>query len=184
MQHQQIPRFVNVDIKVAGVEDDSSVVLRSVRHFAEGTKGRRSVPPLRTGSYSWLPLGLASNNGGSGLGGGGGGGPGGGVKSNTYDDSSHNFEKGKNLEGISFDADNEMTSSSPLCRRRSVWTYCCPGIATATAATSEREGRPVESLRRDQVVMIVMSCFDCLLSCRRFTLGFVQASALDFSHLL
>ncbi len=98
-------------------------------------------------------------------------------KNNTYDDSSHNFEKGKNLEGISFDADNETTSSSPLCRGRSVWTYCCPGIATATAATSEREGRPVESLRRDQVVMIVMSCFDCLLSCRRFSLGFVQASA-------
>jgi hypothetical protein len=169
---------VDLDIRDAGMEDDSSVVIRSVRHFAEGTKERGIVP------FLWLPLGLASNSTGSGLGGGGGGGPGGGVKNNTYDDSSHNFEKGKNLEGIGFDADNKTTTSSPLCRRRSVWAYCCPGIATATAATGEREGRPDVSLRREQVVMIVMSCFDCLLSCRRFALGFVQASALDFSQLL
>ena len=41
-------------------------------------------------------------------------------------------EKNENF-AIILSLSNEATTSSPLCRRRSVWQYHCPGIATSAA---------------------------------------------------
>ena len=153
--------------------------LRLASRRGGGSGGGDSSTLTNSSTYKLgkIPLGLASRCGG-GPGGGGGTGAFGDKYTNGY-----NFKENGDVEGISVDAGNETTTSSSLCRRRSVWTYCCPGIATGTAATANRlrdkgVATPRSLCRHDS--RRSYCCCDCLLSCRRFSLGFCSSPSFRF----